>query len=70
MSYKYTSRIGFQIMLGAQGITLLAALFSSVCCNNLNVSLDVNEIPIVPIESIIESKSLPTTAEGNVNEGK
>ena len=56
-------------MLGAKGITLLATLFGSVFGNTLNVSIDVNDVSIVPIEGIAE-KSLPTIAQRNVNGGK
>ena len=50
-------------------ILLVPTLFSNVYCNNLNVSVDVGDVSVVPLEKI-ERRSLPTIGERNKNEGK
>ena len=50
-------------------ILLVPTLFSNVCCNNLNVSVDVGDVSVIPIENYL-GRSLPIAAKQNEKEGK
>ena len=50
-------------------ILLVPTLFSNVCCNNFNVSIDVGDVSVIPLDAL-ESRSLPIVATQNEKEGK